>query len=116
MAELINEEMLHNADKIVHHPNNCEYIDVAYRNIQVDSTDEDGKISWCDIEAFTRHPVVNEDQSDDVVEVITQSGRKVYATLGESFLTRSLNNKVIPINGADLRVGMVLPVVFQSSI
>lgn len=77
--------------------------------IKVLACDSKGKISWRQIEAFTRHPVVNEDGTNDVVRVTTQTGRIVTATLGESFLQRH-NNEIVPIRGQDLQVGMELPI------
>lgn len=78
-------------------------------NVKILACDSKGKITWKRIEAVTRHPVVNEDGTEDVIRVTTQSGRVVVATLGKSFLYRH-NNEIIPIDGKDLTIGMSLPV------
>ena len=77
--------------------------------IEVLATDEDGRVSWKEVTAVTRHPVVNKDGSDTLIEVETESGRIVTATKGKSFLTRR-GNKLVPTDGEDLRVGDHLPV------
>ncbi len=77
--------------------------------VRILACDQDGKIAWQRIEAVTRHPVVNEDGTDDVIKVTTHSGREVIATRGKSFLHRK-DNKIVPIEGKDLEVGMYLPV------
>jgi intein/homing endonuclease len=73
------------------------------------SCDEDGNMIWTKLEAITRHPVINEDGTDTILEVELDSGRMVKATKGKSFLTLS-DNKIQPINGSDLKVGDVLPI------
>ena len=64
---------------------------------------------WTKLEAVTKHPVVNEDGSDTILEVSLASGRTVKATKGKSFLTR-VGEQVQDINGSDLRVGDVIPI------
>jgi DNA-directed RNA polymerase beta' subunit len=73
------------------------------------SCDEDGKMMWTKLEAITRHPVINEDGSDTILEVELESGRTVKATKAESFLTLCCG-KILPITGAELEVGDVLPI------
>jgi intein/homing endonuclease len=75
------------------------------------SCDEDGKVMWTKLEAITRHPVVNEDGSETILEVELECGRIVKATKGKSFLVyNEAQNKVIEINGSELQVGDLLPV------
>ncbi len=78
-------------------------------DVKVLSCDERGRIDWQKVEAVTRHPVVNEDGSDTLLKVTTHSGREVIATKAKSFLKR-VDNRIQPVNGADLRVGDYLPV------
>ena len=73
------------------------------------SCDENGHISWRLVEAVTRHPVVNADGTDTLLKVWLRSGREVVATKAKSFLKR-VNNKIVPVEGADLVVGDYLPV------
>lgn len=75
------------------------------------SPDEDGKMVWTRLEAITRHPVVNADGSNTILEVTLQSGRKVRATKAHSFLCASDDNKLVPTTGEALRVGDLIPVV-----
>jgi intein/homing endonuclease len=81
----------------------------VHSGIEVMSVDEDGAVSWKEVTAVTRHPVVNKDGSDTLIEVTTESGRSVVATKGKSFLTRR-SNKLVATDGEDLRVGDYLPV------
>jgi DNA-directed RNA polymerase beta' subunit len=77
--------------------------------VEVLSCDETGKISWKEVTAVTRHPVVNKDGSDTLIKVTTRSGRSVTATKGKSFLMRR-DNKIVQVDGENLEVGQHLPV------
>jgi len=75
------------------------------------SCNENGKLMWTKLEAITRHPVVNEDGSETILEVELECGRKVKATKGKSFLVyNEAQNKVVEISGDDLQVGHLIPV------
>lgn len=76
------------------------------------STDENGKMMWTKLEAVTRHPVINEDGTDTILEVELESGRKVKATKGKSFLTL-IDNKITEINGSALKIGDKLPLMLN---
>ena len=78
-------------------------------NYEIMSCDEDGRIMWDNIDAVTRHPVINEDGSDTLVKITTHNGRIVTATKGISFLTR-VDNKIVPTRGDSLKIGDRLPV------
>jgi DNA-directed RNA polymerase beta' subunit len=96
-------------DKIHYFPNNQVYIDLADGDDwKALSCDEDGKMMWTRLEAITRHPVVNADGTDTILEVTLESGRKVKATKAKSFLTL-VDGKITPTNGSDLRIGDALP-------
>ena len=73
------------------------------------SCDENGTMMWTKLEAITRHPVVNEDGSNTILEVTLASGRTVKATKGLSFLTKD-GDKVVGIKGSDLKVGDLTPI------
>jgi DNA-directed RNA polymerase beta' subunit len=72
------------------------------------SCDETGKIVWTTLEAVTRHPVINEDGTNTILEVTLASGRTVKATKGDSFLTRS-GDEIVGMKGRDLVVGTSIP-------
>jgi DNA-directed RNA polymerase beta' subunit len=73
------------------------------------SCDENGTMLWSKLEAVTKHPVINEDGSNTILEVTTDSGRTVKATKARSFLVYR-DGKIVDINGSDLRIGDELPV------
>lgn len=73
------------------------------------SCDENGKMMWTKLEAITKHPVINEDGTNTILEVTTESGRTVRATKARSFLVHR-DGKIVDINGSDLRIGDELPV------
>ena len=75
------------------------------------SCDEDGNVMWTKLEAITRHPVVNEDNSETILEVELECGRTVKATKGRSFLVYDFeSDKVIGKNGSDLQIDDLIPV------
>ena len=91
-------------------PDNRIYIDLKDGNDwKAVSCDEDGKVMWTTLEAITRHPVINDDGTDTILEVELESGRSIKATKGLSFLTL-IDGKVKDINGSELVVGDVLPI------
>uniref|UniRef100_A0A6C0F4Q7 DNA-directed RNA polymerase n=1 Tax=viral metagenome TaxID=1070528 RepID=A0A6C0F4Q7_9ZZZZ len=75
------------------------------------SCDENGNVMWTKLEAITRHPVVNEDGSETILEVELECGRTVKATKGRSFLVYDeANNIIIDKNGSDLKEDDLIPV------
>ena len=74
------------------------------------SCDEKGQMMWTKLEAITKHPVVNEDGTDTILEVTTESGRTVKATKGRSFLKLAASNIFLPSYGSDLQIGDLLPI------
>ena len=110
IGEFIDAHLTANAKDVKVYANNQEYLDLNDGNDwQAISCDEDGKMMWTKLEAVTRHPVVNEDGTDTILEVETESGRVTKATKGKSFLTL-IDGKVKEINGSELKVGDVLPI------
>jgi DNA-directed RNA polymerase beta' subunit len=110
IGEFVDAHMAAHPDAIQEFPNNQLYLDLKDGNDwQAVSCDENGKMMWTKLEAITRHPVVNEDGTNTILEVELASGRSVKATKGKSFLTR-VGDKVLDINGSDLKVGDVLPI------
>ena len=100
------------AARIQHLPNDQIYIELEdSHDWQAVSCGEDGSVKWTKLEAITRHPVINDDGTDTILEVETESGRTVKATKALSFLTRSVDDKVVSIKGSDLKIGTLLPIV-----
>jgi DNA-directed RNA polymerase beta' subunit len=96
--------------KIQHLPNDQLYVPLDDgHDWSAISCDENGEMLWTKLEAITKHPVINEDGSNTILEVTTESGRTVRATKARSFLVYR-DGKIIDINGSDLRVGDELPV------
>ncbi len=96
-------------DQIETHPNNTFLAWIREKNVRILSCDEHGQVTWRAVEAVTKHPVVNRDGSNTLLKVTTQSGRSVVATKAKSFLKRVMN-KIVPVDGEDLKVGDYLPV------
>ena len=76
---------------------------------EMPSCTEDGEICWRQIEAVTRHPVVNLDGTNTMLKVTTVEEREVVATKAKSFL-KLVNGKIVPVNGDTLKVGDYIPV------
>jgi DNA-directed RNA polymerase beta' subunit len=110
IGEFIDAHMDANPEKIQTFPNNQLYMTLDDGNDwKAISCDENGKQMWTKLEAITRHPVVNEDGTNTILEVEMDSGRTVKATKGKSFLTL-IDGKVLDINGSELKVGDILPI------
>ena len=91
-------------------PNDQLYLDLKDGNDWCAiSCDEDGQMMWTKLEAVTRHPVVNEDGTNTILEVTTDSGRVVKGTKGKSFL-KLVEGKIVGVNGSELKVGDCLPI------
>ncbi|TPX58807.1 DNA-directed RNA polymerase [Powellomyces hirtus] len=93
------------ADTIETHPMDTFLAWIKGKRLNIVSCDEDGKVTWRAVEAVAQHPVVNEHST----QVTTQSGRFVVATKAISFVNR-VNNKIVPVDGVDLKVGDYLPI------
>ena len=100
--------ILPNCSHIEEHPNDTKLGWIDKHKIRVPACTEEGKIIWDNVQAITKHPVINADGSNTLIKVITRSGREVIATKAKSFLKR-INNKIIGIDGADLKVGDYIP-------
>ena len=97
--------------RIQNMPNNQIYINLKDdgHTWHAVSAGEDGKVVWTLLEAITRHPVINEDGTNTILEVETESGRIIRATKGLSFLTLN-NGKLVHTRGSDLNIGDSLPI------
>ena len=94
---------------IENHPNDTTLAWLKDSYVEVPSCDKAGQISWKQVEAVTKHPVVNEDGSNTLIKVHLRSGRSIIATKAKSFLQR-IDNEIVPVEGKDLKVGDRLPV------
>lgn len=88
------------------------HVDTSKENIYTISVNEDGKMSWNKITALTKHLPINKDGTSDLVKIMTRLGRTVTATKAKSFLTR-IDNKVIPVRGDEILVGMKVPIIMK---
>lgn len=96
--------------KIQHLENQQVYIELDdEHDWKALSCDEDGNMMWTKLEAITRHPVINTDGTDTILEVELESGRSVKATKGKSFLSL-VDNKIQAIDGYDLKEGDIIPI------
>ena len=104
------ESLPEDSNKLQKLANNQIYIELNDGNDwKALSTDEDGKMMWTKLEAITRHPVINEDGSNTILEVQLESGRTIKATKALSFLT-NIGGKVLGIKGSDLKIGDEIPI------
>jgi DNA-directed RNA polymerase beta' subunit len=87
--------------------------DTTYAEVEeyfeIPSCDEEGNVLWKQIEAVTKHPVINTDGTNTMLKITTDEEREVIATKAKSFLKR-VDGKIIPVNGDSLQVGDYLPV------
>ena len=82
-----------------------EYVSLT-TPVYVPSLNERGKMVWGKVIGLTRHDVGGDGK---ILKVKTSGGKEVMATKGKSFLVRE-NNKIVPIEGSKLEIGMRLPV------
>jgi DNA-directed RNA polymerase beta' subunit len=88
-SEVANQELL--------------YID---RKVYIPTCDDDGNVTWGELTAVTRH-----DPGDNLYKVKTTGGRSVIVAASNSLLIwNSKTNKYEPMNSADVRIGMYVPV------
>ena len=64
--------------------------DTTYAEIEdyyeIPSCDDNGNILWKRIEAVTKHPVINKDGTNTLLQITTKEEREVIATKAKSFL------------------------------
>lgn len=106
IGEFIDKIVADNKKDVKVYDNVTEYVDINFMNLETPCVDENGKMHWKKIEAVTRHPPPG---GNKLLEVKTQTGRRVAATKAKSFLLRK-DNKVVGVNGSELKVGDRLPV------
>lgn len=74
------------------------------------STDEYGNMKWTSLLAVTRHPPINKDGSNDLLEIVVKTGQRVIVTKGKSLLVEQ-NGKLVEIDGDKVSVGDRIPIV-----
>jgi hypothetical protein len=90
------------------HPQDTHLAWIKDRDVRIGSIDEEGRAHWTQVEACTRHPVVNEDGSNTVYKVTVRSGAEVTVTRGKGLLKR-IGNKIVHATVDDFKVGDYLP-------
>ena len=76
---------------------------------EIPSCDEDGNVVWKQIEAVTKHPVVNKDGTNTMLKFTTEEDREVIVTKAKSLL-KLVDGKIVPMDGDQFKVGDYLPV------
>jgi len=76
---------------------------------EIPSCDEDGNVVWKQIEAVTKHPVVNKDGTNTMLKFTTEEDREVTVTKAKSLL-KLVDGKIVPMDGDKFTVGDYLPV------
>ena len=109
LIELNKEFVTNPIDNLEAEMKDIFYLETKNMDYYIKSVDEDGKVSWKNIEAITKHLPINKDGTNTLIEVKTRTGKTVVATKGKSFLTQK-NNKIIPIRGDEIGIGDYLPV------
>ena len=78
------------------------------------TVNHNGKVSWKAITHVTRHPPRVHKGSDKLVKMTLESGRTLVASRAKSFLVLR-NAQITAIDGADLEIGMEVPVLLYST-
>jgi DNA-directed RNA polymerase beta' subunit len=76
---------------------------------EIPSCTEDGEMVWKQIEAVTKHPVINTDGSNTMLKITTNEQREVIVTKAKGLL-KLINGKIVGINGDEVKIGDYLPV------
>ena len=102
------DSLLNAATDKIHHiaKNRTEYLELS-EIVTIATPHADGKISWQQITAVTKHLPVG-----DLVKITTRSGRTVTATQSKSFLIWD-GQELVQVNGSDVKVGDKLPVAYK---
>ena len=78
------------------------------------TVDHNGRVSWKEITHVTRHPPRHHKGSNKLVKMTLESGRTLVASRAKSFLVLQ-NAQITCIDGADLQLGMEVPVLLYST-
>jgi intein/homing endonuclease len=97
------------AKKTEYYSNNDTTYAEPKEYFEIPSCDEDGNVVWKQIEAVTKHPVVNKDGTNTMLKFTTEEDREVIVTKAKSLL-KLVNGKIVPMDGDQFKVGDYLPV------
>ena len=86
----------------------------AVSGLEAYTVNHDGKVSWKEITHVTRHPPRVHKGSNKLVKMTLESGRTLVASRAKSFLVLR-NAQITAIDGADLQIGMEVPVLLYST-
>jgi len=98
-----------NAKKLEYYTENDTTYAEPKDYFEVPSCDEDGNVVWKQIEAVTKHPVVNKDGTNTMLKFTTEEDREVIVTKAKSLL-KLVNGKIVQMDGDQFKVGDYLPV------
>jgi DNA-directed RNA polymerase beta' subunit len=107
IGDFVNKH-INDAKKIENHPNDTTYAEPK-EYFEVPSCDEDGNVSWREIEAVTRHPVINKDGSNTMLKFTTKEQREIIVTKAKSLL-KLIDGKIVNCDGDNFKVGDYLVV------
>jgi DNA-directed RNA polymerase beta' subunit len=100
----LSDETKH--DQIENFPNDRNMELLKVKDVYIPTTDEDGKVTWGEVTAVTRH-----DPGNQLYEVITLSGRKVTVAESQSLLIWDKEtSKFVPKLSSEVGVGDFVPV------
>jgi DNA-directed RNA polymerase beta' subunit len=109
IGEFVNQlfDQSNKNDVTFYTENGTEYLDTTMLSFEVPDISESATLQFHALQGVTRHPPPGDAM---LVKVTTMTGREIVATPTKSFLLRR-ENKLVPVNGSDLRVGQdFLPV------
>ena len=96
-------------ENIENHENDTILEHIRDDEVKILSALETGEVIWDNVEAVTRHPVVNKDGSNTLIKVTLNSGRTITATKAKGFIKR-IDNKLQGVTADELIVGDYLPI------
>ena len=111
IGEWINEKLEQNKKKVKFYPNDreMELLNINSKQIYIPTTDEDGKVSWGEITAITKH-----NPSEQLYEIKTHGGRKVIVTESKSLLIWNKQNKKYEQKSTpEVKLGDYMPVTMK---
>lgn len=105
----IDRLLRESSDKVEHYTEREMELLKLENKVYIPTTDENGKVSWGEITAITRH-----DPGKELYEIKTLSGRKVIVTESKSLLIWNKNNKQFErMSTPDVKIGDYVPVTLK---
>jgi len=100
---------INDAKKLEHYSENDTTYAEPKEYFEIPSCDEDGNVVWKQIEAVTKHPVINKDGTNTMLKFTTEEQREVIVTKAKSLL-KLVNGKIVQMDGDQFKVGDYIPV------